>query len=110
MCDDANRGPKATQHTRHGRRLARARAVRESLDWSGSTLERRLRDPELNFPRPVVIGRLRYFDEDEVDAWLAEQAEQRRWDRVRKRRVESTDEHGRADDAVRRDAGRSRGG
>ncbi|EEX10095.1 conserved domain protein [Ruegeria lacuscaerulensis ITI-1157] len=34
------------------------------------TLHRWLNNPELNFPRPIYIGRRRYWREAEVVAWL----------------------------------------
>ena len=38
---------------------------------SDMTLWRWLRDPELGFPRPLVINRRRYWREDEIKVWLA---------------------------------------
>jgi len=35
------------------------------------TLWRWLRDPELGFPRPLVINGRRYWRESEIKAWLA---------------------------------------
>lgn len=35
------------------------------------TLWRWLNDPAMGFPRPVIIGRLRYWREAEIFAWLA---------------------------------------
>ena len=56
--------------------LRRARQVREQLGGiSEVTLWPRVRDPNLNFPRPVkILGRL-YFRGDEIDAWISEQME-----------------------------------
>jgi predicted DNA-binding transcriptional regulator AlpA len=35
------------------------------------TLDRWIANPALNFPRPIVINRRRYWSEDEVDAFDA---------------------------------------
>lgn len=40
------------------------------------SLWRWLNDPEMNFPKPVYIGKRRYWQEAEIIAWLqAQQAE-----------------------------------
>jgi hypothetical protein len=54
--------------TRNGRKLP-ARKVLERYDICGKTLDRWLADPKLGFPRPAVINKRRYFDEDELDAF-----------------------------------------
>jgi predicted DNA-binding transcriptional regulator AlpA len=57
-----------------GPRLVNARRLRAKLGPEGaprskSFLERLIRtDP--SFPRPIMIGRDRYWDEDESDAWI----------------------------------------
>jgi predicted DNA-binding transcriptional regulator AlpA len=51
--------------------------LRRQLGWSLATFERRLRDPQLGFPRPLVIGGGRYFRMVEVEAWIVAQP---RWD------------------------------
>ncbi|MGD9919451.1 MAG: helix-turn-helix transcriptional regulator [Paenirhodobacter sp.] len=38
-------------------------------------LWRRLADPASGFPRPIYIGKRRFFDEAEILAWIALQAE-----------------------------------
>jgi predicted DNA-binding transcriptional regulator AlpA len=38
------------------------------------TIHRWLNDPELNFPRPVYIGRYRYWRVEQLEAWEEEQA------------------------------------
>jgi predicted DNA-binding transcriptional regulator AlpA len=40
---------------------------------SDMTIWRWLNDPSLNFPKPVYIGRRRYWVESEVVAWLNSQ-------------------------------------
>jgi predicted DNA-binding transcriptional regulator AlpA len=40
---------------------------------SDMSLWRWLNDPALNFPRPIYIGRRRYWKEADVIAWLEEQ-------------------------------------
>ncbi|PYF02547.1 AlpA family transcriptional regulator [Rhodopseudomonas faecalis] len=53
-------------------RYAKANTLLTYLDISRSTLDRRvLNDP--TFPRPIYVGRMRRFDLDEIDAWLASQ-------------------------------------
>ena len=42
---------------------------------SEATLYRRANDPALNFPKPVYIGRIRYWKEADILAWLDAQAE-----------------------------------
>lgn len=43
---------------------------------SDMSLWRWLNDPEMNFPKPVYIGKRRYWQEAEIIAWLqAQQAE-----------------------------------
>ena len=41
---------------------------------SSRTFERWLRDPALNFPRPIVINRVRFFSVAELRAWEASRA------------------------------------
>ena len=43
---------------------------------SDMTLHRWLKDPEKEFPRPIYIGKRRYWREAEIIAWLDAQAEQ----------------------------------
>jgi predicted DNA-binding transcriptional regulator AlpA len=38
---------------------------------SESTLDRWIKDPDLAFPRPIFIGRRRYFKEADIGAWIA---------------------------------------
>lgn len=42
---------------------------------SDMTLWRWLNEPSLNFPRPIYIGRRRYWREADVTQWLARQPE-----------------------------------
>ena len=46
-----------------------ARAVWERYNVADRTIDRWLKDPALNVPRPVWINRRRYFDEAELDAF-----------------------------------------
>lgn len=58
------------------KKLISANAVREMFGGvSDMTLWRWLADPELNLPRPIYIGRRRYWREADVHAWLEAQAE-----------------------------------
>lgn len=57
-------------------KLIPASAVRETLGGvSDMTLWRWLQDEALSFPRPIYIGRRRYFREAEIHAWIEERAE-----------------------------------
>lgn len=44
---------------------------------SDMTLHRWLKDPEKAFPRPIYIGKRRYWREAEIIVWLDAQGEQR---------------------------------
>ena len=49
-----------------------ASAVRQLFGGiSDMTLHRWLRDPNLNFPRPLVINHRRYWKRGAIDEWLA---------------------------------------
>jgi predicted DNA-binding transcriptional regulator AlpA len=51
-------------------------AVRELCGGvSDMSLWRWLQNPDLNFPKPVYIGKRRYFKEADVVAWLEAQPE-----------------------------------
>lgn len=53
-----------------------ANAVRELCGGiSDMTLWRWLHDPALGFPKPIYIGKRRYFREAEIYAWIEAQAE-----------------------------------
>jgi len=43
--------------------------VLERYNISDMTLHRWLNNPDLKFPRPMVVNRRRYFDEQELIAW-----------------------------------------
>jgi len=43
-------------------------------DISRSKLDRTINDPNQNFPKPIYMGRTRFFDIDAVEAWLAAQS------------------------------------
>lgn len=58
-------------------RYINAATVREICGGiSDMSLFRWLKDEELNFPRPAVIQRNRYWREAEVRAWMADRQEQ----------------------------------
>jgi len=62
-------GPK-----RHPQRLISAKAVRELLgNISAMTLWRWTRRRALGFPRPIYIGRRRFWREADILAWLVAQ-------------------------------------
>jgi predicted DNA-binding transcriptional regulator AlpA len=54
------------------RRLARMAALCRYLGRSQMTLWRWTHDGSLNFPKPIVIRGVAYFDLDQVDLWLRE--------------------------------------
>jgi hypothetical protein len=51
-----------------GRKLP-TRLVCDRYDVSDRTVARWERDPELNFPKALVINGRKYFSEDELTAW-----------------------------------------
>lgn len=52
-----------------------AKAVREMCGGvSDMTIWRWLNDPEMDFPKPLYIGRLRYWREAELIEWLESRA------------------------------------
>jgi len=52
------------------RRLLTSKKVRARYDGiSDMTLHRWGLNPELQFPRPIYIGRFRYWDEEELLTW-----------------------------------------
>ena len=46
-----------------------AKQVCERYGVSDRTLDRWLADPEMEFPRPLVINNRRYFSDPELTAW-----------------------------------------
>jgi len=57
-------------------KLMTAAAVREALGGvSDMTLWRWLKDPALNFPKPIYISKRRYWRFEEVLAWMESQSE-----------------------------------
>lgn len=48
--------------------------VSERYQISGMTLYRWLRDPKLDFPRPMVVNRRKFFKESELATWERERA------------------------------------
>lgn len=51
-----------------------ARLVWTRFNVTDRTLDRWLSKPELNFPRPMIINRRRYFFLDEIEQWERAQA------------------------------------
>jgi hypothetical protein len=51
-----------------------AKAIRERYEISDRTLDRWLADPAMNFPRPLVINRRRYFSDAELTEWERKRA------------------------------------
>lgn len=57
------------------RKMLTANAVKaRNNNISNPTLYRWERDPDLGFPKPVVIRRRKFYFEDELEAWEARQA------------------------------------
>jgi hypothetical protein len=52
--------------TRPARKLP-TRAVCERYQVVDRTVDRWVADPTLNFPKPMIVNRRRYWDEDELD-------------------------------------------
>jgi predicted DNA-binding transcriptional regulator AlpA len=52
-----------------GDRMLSAPEVRRVLGWSPRTLDRRVDDPEIGFPKPQLIRRRRYWWRSEIEAW-----------------------------------------
>jgi hypothetical protein len=48
--------------------------VLERYDITDRTLDRWLEDPELDFPRPLIINKRRYFSDSELVAWERKRA------------------------------------
>ena len=46
------------------------------LDISYSTLIRQRGDEEMNFPKPVSVGKEKYWDENDVMEWIENRLEQ----------------------------------
>ena len=58
---------------RRGRRLLQTRDLLRRYSIVDRTLDRWLADPRLNFPKPMIVNRRRYWSESEVDAFDAQQ-------------------------------------
>lgn len=52
-----------------------ARLVCERYDIVRRTLDRWIDNEKLEFPRPIVINRRRYFREDELEEWERRRAQ-----------------------------------
>ncbi|MEM9341411.1 MAG: transcriptional regulator [Pseudomonadota bacterium] len=65
-----------SEQTPDEKRLIQPDEVRNRLGGiSPSTLDRMVRDPRSNFPKPYRIGRLRFWRQGELDAWVDQQQE-----------------------------------
>lgn len=51
-----------------------ARQIRERYNVSDMSLHRWLKDPDLDFPKPIYINRRRFFDEEMLIAWERKRA------------------------------------
>ena len=51
-----------------------ARKVWQRYGVSECTIGRWVKDPRNDFPKPIYIGRFRYWKRDELEAWEARQA------------------------------------
>jgi hypothetical protein len=60
-------------HIEPGGYLA-AKRVQERYDITDRTLDRWLNNPEIDFPRPMVVNGRRYFRETELVAWERKRA------------------------------------
>jgi len=57
------------------KKLLKSAAVKSRFGGiSGQTLWRYGRDPELGFPKPIYINGVRYWDSDEIEAFIARMA------------------------------------
>lgn len=69
--DNREAGPITPEHDRNPHRRIQAATVRQMCGGiSDMSLWRWLDNPELNFPRPIYIGRRRYWKEADIVAWL----------------------------------------
>lgn len=53
------------------KQLIKSETVREKLDMPRSTFERHVKLRSNSLPSPIYIGRSRFFDAAQIDAWLA---------------------------------------
>ncbi len=57
------------------KKLLKSAAVKSRLgDISSQTLWRYNRDPELEFPKPIYINGVRYWEADEIESFIERQA------------------------------------
>jgi len=52
------------------RQLIKSETVRERLDMPKATFERHVKQRTQGMPAPIYIGRARYFDAADIEAWL----------------------------------------
>jgi predicted DNA-binding transcriptional regulator AlpA len=60
--------------TRSAKKLP-TRSVCERYGVVERTIDRWIADPKLNFPKPMIVNKRRYFDEGELDAFDASKVE-----------------------------------
>jgi predicted DNA-binding transcriptional regulator AlpA len=53
------------------RQLIKSETVRERLDMPKATFERHVKLRTQGMPAPIYIGRARFFDAAEIEAWLS---------------------------------------
>ena len=53
------------------KQLIKSETVRGKLDMPRSTFERHVKLRTNSLPSPIYIGRSRFFDAAEIDAWIA---------------------------------------
>jgi predicted DNA-binding transcriptional regulator AlpA len=56
------------------RQLIKSETVRERLDMPKATFERHVKQRTQGMPSPIYIGRARFFDAAEIEAWLTNRA------------------------------------
>ena len=67
------RSRRRPERPERSRRLVSAAEVREMLGISDVTLWRWINDPEVGFPPPVTIRRVRYWGKSRIDAFIERQ-------------------------------------
>lgn len=61
---------KSAQHTNSHKRIQAAQVCELCGGVSTMSIWRWLNDPEMNFPKPIYIGRRRYWRETDITDWL----------------------------------------
>ena len=63
--------PEVTERGTRSKKKLPTRSVCERYGVVDRTIERWIADPKLNFPKPMIVNKRRYFDVDELDAFDA---------------------------------------